>query len=631
MAKKDRKKKNKQKYEYKKQTHNYNIVKLILFSLSFILYINTIGNEYILDDISVISENRFTNQGFAGIGKILTTNMFEGFMENYSADLPGGRYRPLSQVTFAIEYQFFGDNPAVGHFGNIVLFALTPVMIFLVLLRMLEPSYDDDKIDYLHSIPFLAALLYAVHPIHTEAVANIKGRDEIMAMLLVLTSFYYFLKYFDFENKKYLYSSLIIYFLALLSKENAITYMAVFPLSLVMFRNKNFSDSFKSIIPFLIVSVVFILIRQSIVGSAKELEVPELMNEPFMAMNFVEKYFTIFVTLLLYLKLLFIPYPLTFDYYPYHIPKYGLDNFEPYLAIIIYLGLIYYAFRTFKTNKVISFSILYFIITISIVSNLLISIGTFMNERFLFMPSLAVSIALAYYLTKLTELNINMRNVAIGILAVVSISYSYITIDRNATWKDAFTLFTTDVKTSENSAFGNFAAGGQYYNKMTNTEDENEKKKFFELARKHLSKALEIHPRYSDAALNLGNTYFTYNQDIDSTIKYYKIAYDVYPFNYNTSINLGRLLRDYKQDLAGAAACFKQSIRTNPQKVDAYQDIASVYYRMGNLKEALTNLEIIYSIAPNDKQNLQNLYNVSKEMGNMEKANLYLGKMNAIK
>jgi tetratricopeptide (TPR) repeat protein len=622
--------KKKQKVKVQRTKQNYLIFELILFAVSFILYANTLGHDYALDDYSLIKENRYTQAGFSGIGDILTHDMFSGHVENYKADLAGGRYRPLSQITMAIEYQFFKLTPSVSHFVNIVLFGLTPVMIFLVLMQLLNPD-SPDKLTWYSSIPFLAALFYAVHPIHTEVVANIKGRDEIMAMLLVVTSFYYFIKYIDYKEQKHLYSAIIIYFLALMAKENAITYMAIFPLSLMMFREKKISESIKSIIPFLIATLLFLIIRQSIVGFAKVLDTPELMNEPFAGMNFIEKYSTILATLFIYFKLIFVPYPLTYDYYPYHIPKYNLTFIEPYLAIIIFAALLYFAFKYYKTNKIISFSIFYYIITLSIVSNLLFTIGSFMNERFVYMSSLSASIFVAYLLVDVVNRKFNNKNLVFGLILIICGVYSFMTISRNPVWKDNYTLMTTDVKTSTNSAFGNFAAGGQYFTKLSEAKTEAEKKKYFDIATKLLYKSLEIYPRYSNAAITLGNTYYAYNANVDSTIKYYKLSFDIYPYNYQTSLNLGRLVRDAKKDLNSAEFYFKQCIKTDPNKYEAYNDLGVVYFNAGQYQKSAENFEIGVAINPNDKQLLKNLYAVYIALGDKTKAEMYLARANSIR
>ncbi|MFA7625907.1 MAG: glycosyltransferase family 39 protein [Candidatus Kapaibacterium sp.] len=602
---------------------------LILFVISFLLYINTVSFDYALDDYMIIKDNNYTKSGLTGIGKIISSDMFSGFIENYKADLAGGRYRPLSQVLFAIEYEFFGESPGVGHFVNVLLYSFTPFMIFLLLNSLFKQ--DTRNIKFTESVAFISALVFAVHPIHTEAVANIKGRDEIMSLLLALTSFYYFIKYNDFEQKKYLFISLLTFFAALLSKENAITYLAVLPLALIMFRKETITPAIKKTIPIILTAILFIIIRQLIVGGAKVLTTPELMNEPFLNMNFMEKYGTVMLTLIMYLKLLLIPYPLTYDYYPYHIEKTDLFSFLPLLSIAIHLLLIFVAVKKYKSNPIVSFAIFYYFITLSIVSNLFFTIGSFMNERFVYMPSLAFALIAAYFVTKLpSKLKLN-QNFISGLLLVLVGVYSFLTVTRNPAWQDNFTLMTTDVKTSTNSAFGNYAAGGQYYSKMKDIKDSKTRDSLFILSNQLLHKALEVHPKYSNAFLTLGNLHYEYNANTDSTIYYYSKALEIYPANYDASLNLARLYRDFAKDLQKAEFYLKNCIKTNSQKYEAYNEVGVIYYQTGNVKLAAQMFETAAALNNTNKQLYKNLYTTFMTLGDTLKAVMYLNKGNAIK
>ena len=158
-----------------------------LFLFAFLLYANTLGHGYAFDDSIVIVENSFTKKGFAGIKDLATRDFFDGIYGDQNMALSGGRYRPLSLVMFAVEYEFFGANPTVGHFLNVFFFALT-VVLFFVLTRRWLANFESSAVVAATVSATVAALLFAAHPIHTEVVANIKGRDEIMAMLLMLLS-----------------------------------------------------------------------------------------------------------------------------------------------------------------------------------------------------------------------------------------------------------------------------------------------------------------------------------------------------------------------------------------------------------------------------------------------------------
>ena len=140
---------------------------MALAAIAFLLYCNTLGHGFILDDVMVLKDNVLVKQGIKAIPELLSTPHMRGYLI-----IPNDLYRPLSLVMFAIEYQFFGLNPTVGHFFNILTFMGYVVMLFL----FMNKFFDGKKT----AIAFIAALIFAVHPIHTEVVANIKSRDELL-------------------------------------------------------------------------------------------------------------------------------------------------------------------------------------------------------------------------------------------------------------------------------------------------------------------------------------------------------------------------------------------------------------------------------------------------------------------
>ncbi len=160
----------------------------------FVLYGNTISCDYALDDAELITGNRYTQKGISGIKDIFAYDSFKGYGEKYLNAVSGGRYRPLSIATFAIEHSFFGNNPHVSHFINILLYAFCCLLIFILFSRLLKKF---PKSHWYLSIPFIATILFIAHPIHTEVVANIKGRDEIMSLLFSLLAMLFLLNYLD--------------------------------------------------------------------------------------------------------------------------------------------------------------------------------------------------------------------------------------------------------------------------------------------------------------------------------------------------------------------------------------------------------------------------------------------------
>ena len=324
---------------------------ILIVVFSFLLYGNSIYNKYALDDAIVITENNFVKKGFNGIPDILTTELFTGFFGVKKNLVEGGRYRPFSLITFAIEYEFFGANPFIGHFFNILFYALTGIVLYLVLLKLFQSKI---KSNWNLIIPFLATILWLFHPLHTEVVANIKGRDEIFSLLGSLASLLLILNYLEQRKPILLISALVVFFLALLSKEMTITYLLIIPLSIYFFTDRSTKEILIPTLLLLIPTALFLYLRQSIMGepAVTGVSIPqELMNHSFLGTTLPEQYATIIYTLLLYLKLLFIPYPMTFDYYPYHIAITQFSNPWVILSILIHLFLAFMQLKILQKSQ----------------------------------------------------------------------------------------------------------------------------------------------------------------------------------------------------------------------------------------------------------------------------------------
>ncbi|MBN2668825.1 MAG: hypothetical protein JXR60_06310 [Bacteroidales bacterium] len=536
---------------------------IIFTILAFIFYSNTLSHRYALDDAIVITQNDFVQKGLSGIDDILSTELFTGFYKVKKDLVEGGRYRPLSLITFAIEYEYFGESPKVSHFINILLYAFTAWLLFIVLFKLLSYKISLDKGFW---VAFVASVIWLAHPLHTEVVANIKGRDEILSLMGALASLWFILN----STKKWYYYPIagFVFFLGLLAKEMAITFVAIIPISIYFFTESNKKHYLFSIISLLIPTLVFLWIRQSIIGSpsVNGNSIPqELMNFSFLGASPSEKYATIVYTFIIYVKLLFVAYPLTYDYYPYHISLTDWSNPITLISLAFHLLLIYLVIKGFKKKSILAYGILVYALSFSIVSNFFFPIGTFMSERFMFMPSIGFVLILAYYLFIYSEKRLNNpRIVKIGSVVLIATIWGGLTIVRNSAWANDYILFTTDVLTSSNSAKSNTSAGGKTIEEVEklktivnskpksieqitkklnetdlrssekeqllngnrvedvikNIEEFNSKK--LDLALKYLKKAVEIHPTYNDALLLLGNAHFQAHKDFENTWKAYE-------------------------------------------------------------------------------------------------------------
>lgn len=636
------------------------IIFAIIALLSFGIYANTIPNLYCLDDGIVVTKNNFTKKGIGGLADIFHYDTMAGEHGKDVNFVEGGRYRPLSVALLAIEYEIFGENPHVSHAVNIILYAITGIFVFLVFAKLFsDPSLQPFEQKWYFSIPFLAAVLYIAHPLHTEAVANIKGRDEIMTMLGAFIAMWYTLKYLDEYKIINLLWSSIAFFAALLSKENAITFLAIIPLSVWFFTNKSLKYNVRSLVPLLGVAILFLIIRRIVIGPNATGTAHELMNNPFVYATVSQKYATIFYTLWLYIKLMIFPHPLTWDYYPYHIALMDWDDAGAYLSLLLYVAMVVYGFMTLrKKNHIWSFSIWLFLATLSIVSNLFFTIGVFMSERFVFISSLGFSLVFVYLLVvQLPDLfskyNISLKSYKLGLipfLCIVLGLYSFKTIERNFDWKDNFTLFTTDALVSKNSAKSLTTAGEQYVLKGMALKDPQQAAPHYKKAKEYLLRAVKIHPRYIAALLDLGIAYEKYDHNLDSAIFYYsetirlkpdydkafnniaviftnkdtlqlkfktyKQLYQYNPNRFDVNYYLGSLYGALERDLKKAIFHLEKAIQLDQSKAPPFIDLGVAYGQSGDFTKAIQAFEVAARINPKDPLIFRNLaasYNITKQ------------------
>ncbi len=232
-----------------KKTMNVKNYYYLLGLIVFFVFANTISGGYNLDDELVTMNHRFTSQGLTAVKDIFTNS--------YYADDMGYAYgyRPIVHLSFAIEHQFFGENPKVSHFFNVLLYILSIVLFFKLLMKW----FGLDQI----KLAFLAVILFALHPVHTEVVASIKNRDEILAFLFIILTGLSMIKYLDKAKISSLLWTVFLFTIAMLSKKSVYSMAIVLPVAIVLFRNLN-----RNQLAIISLSVIF---PAAIIGSEMDL------------------------------------------------------------------------------------------------------------------------------------------------------------------------------------------------------------------------------------------------------------------------------------------------------------------------------------------------------------------------
>ena len=191
----------------KNNTKKNIIIITLIIILTALSYINTLNNSFVYDDNTYVVENRQIRS---------VSNIPKAFISSYPPDSKGqGLYRPLVTVSYIIDYALWGLNPKGFHLANIIFHILTSIIVYLLALEIIKTQWPSAVV----------GIVFALHPVHTEAVTWVVGRAEVMAGLFYFLAFLFYIKAVNlpfFKNRQFIFSN-IFYFLALLSKEIAIT------------------------------------------------------------------------------------------------------------------------------------------------------------------------------------------------------------------------------------------------------------------------------------------------------------------------------------------------------------------------------------------------------------------------
>jgi hypothetical protein len=551
---------------------------IILLVLSVGLNINTIFNEYALDDIVVLVENKFVQKGISGIPEIVSTDLMQGYSSKENI-LEQKRYRPLSIVLFAVEYQFFGANPLVSHLINVIIFALLVYFLY----RLLSRHFFKDHHPYL---TFLTCLLFVVHPIHTEVIANVKSRDELLTFLFLILSLTCFLNDDKSEKKLNFVLSGMFFFLALLTRESSVTFMAIFPLSLIYFKGVDWKVALKRSVGLVGVFFLYMVIRYSIIGLSKPV-VTDVLNAPYLLATPIQAFATKVFVILKYILILIFPHPLSSDYSYSQIPYIGPASYQFISAVVILLVLFFVAIRQYKSRSLFSFSVLYFFVTISLMANFVVDIGTPFSERLLFQASLAYCIVIASVILFISRRSSAMAG---ALLVVLIFFYSAKTVSRNREWKNNETLYMADVKSAPNSVRTTLFALEVYRAKARAEQDPLLRKTYFDAARDYGKRSLEIYPDFSITLLNMGFVYF-YQNDLDSAAYCWKRGYELDRSD-TEAVKCVEVLGDifYKKgngssdagEVQKAIRFYRKSVDLNPDGIEAWYNLGGCYFSIGD-------------------------------------------------
>jgi len=510
----------------------------------FLLYSNTLTGEFLFDDEPLIVENH-TIRSFSNASSIFS----EKFFPSELTDSDVGYYRPLSILSFALDYRLWGLSSSGYHLTNIILHSANAVMLYLILFLLLD------------SVPLalLTALLYSAHPVHSVTVAYISNRTELLAAFFIFLSFLTFLRCLGsekpFRKVSFYFFSLFTFACALLSKETPVIYPGVLLFYVIIFRrrrNNTLPRFLLACVPFFILSFSFILLHHRVAG---------LPSGSFIMNDLPAKLFSVNENILSYLFVLLLPYRVHFERFTLAPSGISAHLIVLALASVILCLVVLLKYRKSKAFLFFFCWFILFILPVSQIIPLYVRGFLFTPLHFLYLPS-AGAIACAAVIARDCLGRLGRGGVkAVYALAVIFFIWaSVVTIRSNNAFRDPVSFYT--------------------YN-------------------------LSLTPQSTRLRNNLGVTLQKQGREEEAE-KVYLENLEMDPGHWGSRYNLGMIYLG-RDDPRRAARHLRQVVLQKDNHASAHNNLAVAYYRTGKADLALLHQKRAVSLDPGNPEHLFNL------------------------
>ncbi len=586
-----------------------------------ILYVQTVSYDYSGDDGIYAKFNRVTSKGmeeWPELFKYGSMNFIEIDPVNTSI------YRPFTLLTFAVERQVFGEfNGRNGHTLNVLLYFILLLITGKILLRL----FEQKGLPWF--LPVIILALYAAHPVHTEVVASVKSRDSLLAAIFALWAISIWIKN---EGKLDLIKNLLVgllFFISLISKEESLPMIALVGLIAYFFQKKTFLESVMATIPFIIPTALYLAARGIILDDVS-VSYNSIINSVLYGLDGGERLATNLFIYLQYIKLLFFPHPLSWDYSFSQISVQTFSNPVVWLSLIIIGGLIYVAFKGLKTRSLFSFGIIFYFASFSIFANLTTSltIGSNLGERFLFIPSLAFCFLIVYGLFVLLQSRKiqKLPIVMVAVFAPVFLGFTWKTIDRSQVWESNMTLSKSGVETAPKSWRTHAMLGEELRlkgNEINKVSPDSAKTYFEEAVSEFDQMNLILGKNASVSQYN--NALAEVLLNLGDSARAIPILEETIKKNPKAQFGWFKLAMIYfiKGDFEKAEEYYLNSLKTSkPEFFPTYKNLGLTYLRKGEDLNAIQMFEkaLEFKEDPEINHNLAFLYT---KVGNLENAKKY--------
>lgn len=463
----------------------------------------SLRNGFVWDDTQIIVNN-LINREWANLPKILLGP------DVVYADDPGSYYRPLNRLMYAIEYHLYGLQPFGYHLLNLLLHLGNVILLF---------TYGK-KIFASSNSAFIAALFFAVHPINSEAINFISGRNNLFTTFFVLASLLFF--HFARERHSIMYTllSTLSFLGGLFCKEIALMLLPIlffYPIQIESSGKLDIKGKVVFFLPFILATLIYFYLRFTALS--------QLVLQPGMNTAIWDRLIMNLYIIPAYASLLVVPfgykvyYPLTVDIWQnlkWLLPVWGVFGCICYLLIR-------------SGSKIVYFALLWLLCNYVPISNIIEIPSGLMAERFTYLPFIGIWLLIGAITDFLIKRGVSINRI-FSVAAVIAIVLAFSSSIRSMDWENDLTLFSSLVAVDPQSVNGHYNLGGWYreHNDLINAQIQWEQ-------------TVRLQPRHTKALSQLGSVAFVENR-LNDAERLYRLALSARNDNAEAQYNLALIL-----------------------------------------------------------------------------------------
>ena len=555
----------------------------LLVLACLLVYANSLSGDFVFDDTAQIVNNPALHS-WRNIIDAFTSDVWAFQKESGSKDaVSPPYYRPLFTVYLTVGYMLFGLWQQGWHLLNLGVHIIATLLAYRLFHQL---SSSNERLS------LVGALLFALTPIHVESVSWISGVPDVLAALFYIPAIIFYIRYREFNQRKFIILSLISFFLALLCKETPIVLpLVLFVWEIAVNRKKEsaykFLTALKPILIFALPTVIYLVMRFLALGSISRKHpsasqtAPEFMfaSVPYVIVSYIEN--------------IIFPFNLSLIYDSRLVNNAGDIILWLPLAILFALGALIYLFRQKMTPLMWTALGLFFIPLLPVLNLQVFHYKYIIQDRYLYLPSIGFVLFLACLLEKLwTSERKHLNQLATVAALLLCLAYTAGTIWQNRVWHSEIDLWTRAAATNPNWWANYYNLGLAYY-----------KNNDYEEAVKQLDNALKHEPFDNKESLIYNNRGLAKKGlgKTDEAEKDFRKSLELDPKSIEANINLGALLFD-KGNYIAAEAQFKKTMELDSSNPSASYNLARTWAKLGRHREAVGVYEKLLQIEKRDAE-----------------------------